>query len=79
VAQSYDEAVKWWRLAAAQGETDALFNLGLCYTSGHGVSQDLEEGLRCFRRAAAKGHAQAAAAVGPLAALAAEHTPTLQR
>jgi hypothetical protein len=68
VAQSYDEALKWYRLAAAQGDPDALYNLACCYVDGHGVVQDLDEALRVFKRAAAKGHAGAAAAVGDLEA-----------
>jgi len=60
--------VKWYRLAAAQSLPDALFNLGTCYGLGHGVPQDLNEALRLFKRAAAKGHAGAAAAVDQLSA-----------
>jgi TPR repeat protein len=28
VVQNYSEAVKWFRLAAAQGDADAQYNLG---------------------------------------------------
>ena len=55
----YREAVKWFRLAAAQGHADAQSNLGLRYTKGLGVTQDYREALRWFRLAAAQGHAQA--------------------
>jgi hypothetical protein len=58
VAQSYDEAVKWYRLAVAQDHAGALFNLGMCH-----VPQDLDEALRLFERAAAKGDTRAATAV----------------
>ncbi|KAJ1450717.1 hypothetical protein M885DRAFT_447392 [Pelagophyceae sp. CCMP2097] len=60
VAQSEAEAVSWYRLAAAQGDADALFNLGDCYTDGEGVPQDDDEAQRLFKRAAAEGHAGAA-------------------
>jgi len=63
VAQSEAEAVSWYRLAAAQGDADALFNLGDCYTDGEGVPQDDDEAQRLFKRAAAKGHAGAAGMV----------------
>jgi hypothetical protein len=66
VAQSYDEAVKWYRLAAAQGESGGHFMLGTCYLQGHGVPRDVHETLRLFKRAAALGCADAAAAVSAL-------------
>ncbi len=37
VAQDAREAVRWYRRAAAQGEADALNNLGLMYQEGRGV------------------------------------------
>ena len=40
VPQDYAEAVKWFRLAAEQGYTDAQFFLGLVYQDGKGVLQD---------------------------------------
>jgi hypothetical protein len=69
VAQSYDEAVKWWRLAAAQDDPGALYSLGVCHANGHGVPLDEDEALRLYKRAAAQGHAEAAAKVGELEAL----------
>jgi hypothetical protein len=59
VAQSYEEAVRWWRLAAAQGVAEALYKLGGCYEDSLGP-EDLDEALRFYKRAAAKGHAAAA-------------------
>jgi len=50
VAQSYDEAVKWMRLAAAQGDVDALLNLGVCHIKGQGVPRDLDAALLQARR-----------------------------
>jgi uncharacterized protein len=40
VPQDYQEAVKWHRLAAAQGNQFAQTNLGEMYTNGTGVRQD---------------------------------------
>ena len=37
VLQDYAEAVKWYRLAAAQGNAMAQANLGLRYAKGEGV------------------------------------------
>jgi TPR repeat protein len=36
----YAQAVKWYRLAADQGDADAQFNLGFMYASGQGVPKD---------------------------------------
>ena len=38
--QDDTEAVKWFRQAAAQGLTQAQYNLGIMYYSGRGVRQD---------------------------------------
>jgi hypothetical protein len=62
VAQSYDEAARWYGLAAAQGHAEALYSLG-SHARGLGAPQDFDEALRCLKRAAAKGHAGAVAAV----------------
>ena len=39
VAQDYQEAVKWYRLAAEQGDEDAQNNLAVMYQNGTGVAQ----------------------------------------
>ena len=40
VPQDDAEAVRWYRLAAAQGFAEAQFTLGLMYRDGRGVLQD---------------------------------------
>ena len=40
VAQDYWQAVKWYRLAAKQGDGDAQNNLGVMYKYGQGAPQD---------------------------------------
>ena len=40
VPQNHAEAVKWFRLAADQGNANAQFNLGLMYANGQGVPQN---------------------------------------
>ena len=40
VQQNYAEALKWFRLAAEQGQADAQYNLGLMYRDGERVPQD---------------------------------------
>ena len=58
-AGNYDEAVKWFRLAAEQGSVIAQFNLGSMYSNGQGVPQDYTEALKWFSIAAEQGSAPA--------------------
>ena len=53
------EAIKWYRLAANQGDADAQFNLGYAYSNGDGVSIDKVESRKWFRLAAEQGHIEA--------------------
>jgi hypothetical protein len=59
VAQDHAEAVRLYRLAAAQGHADAQFNLGYMFYYGRGVAQDYAEAVRLYSLAAAKGDAGA--------------------
>jgi TPR repeat protein len=40
VTQDYKEAARLYGLAAAQGDADAQYNLGLMYDQGQGVTKD---------------------------------------
>lgn len=51
VAKDPVEAVKWFRKAAEQGNSDAQNNLGVCYANGEGVAKDTAEAARLFRKA----------------------------
>ena len=53
------EAVRWYRLAAAQGLDEAQYALGNMYADGWGVPQDAAEAARWFRLAADQGHSSA--------------------
>ena len=53
------EAVKWYRLAAEQGDAAAQFNLGLMYNNGRGVLKDEAEAVRWYRLAAEQGNTKA--------------------
>jgi TPR repeat protein len=59
VAQDYAEAVRLYRLAAAQGDAVAQFNLGTMFSKGQGVAQDYAEAVRLYSLAAAQGDAGA--------------------
>jgi TPR repeat protein len=57
VPQNYFQAVKWFRLAAEQGDALAQYNLGLIYASGYDVvPKDDVQALVWFILAAKGGH-----------------------
>jgi len=64
VTQDYQEAVKWYRMAAEQGNALAQYNLGLLTFNGKGATQDYEEAARLYRLAAEQGLASAQYALG---------------
>ena len=53
------EAVRLYRLAAAQGKAVAQYNLGIMFERGRGVSQDKSEAVPLYQLAAANGHSSA--------------------
>lgn len=55
--EKYVEAVKWFKLAAEQGNADAQYNLGDCYFLGNGVEKDLKEAVKWYKLAAEQGSA----------------------
>jgi len=59
VPQDYKTAVKWYRLAAEQGDTLAQYNLGLMYGNGQGVIQDYIRAHMWWNIAAKSGHKNA--------------------
>ena len=52
-------ALKWYTLAAKQGNTDAQNNLGGIYNKGKGVSQNYKTAVKWYRLAAEEGCADA--------------------
>ena len=59
VPQDDKEAIKWWRLAAEQGDNEAQCNLGVMYYEGIGVPQDYEEAVKWWKLAAEQRHERA--------------------
>jgi hypothetical protein len=57
VAQDWAEAVRYYQLAAEQGDASAQFNLGSCFDNGEGVAQDQAMAVRYYRLATAQGDA----------------------
>jgi TPR repeat protein len=52
VAKDERQAVKWFRLAADQGDVIAQCNMGLCYHRGDGVEKDERKSVKWYRLAA---------------------------
>jgi len=60
VWQDYTKAVKWYRMAAKQGDADAQVKLATRYSEGEGVPQDYGTAHMWLNIAAANGHFAAA-------------------
>jgi TPR repeat protein len=54
--EKFEEAVRYYTLAADQGFTAGEFNLGCCHRDGHGTEVDLGKARYWFERAAAKSY-----------------------
>jgi localization factor PodJL len=59
VAQSFDEAAKWYDRAAQAGVIPAVFRLGTFYEKGLSVKKDIEIARRYYLQAAERGNAKA--------------------
>jgi Sel1 repeat len=57
--RDYEEAMKWLRMSADQGNVEAEDRVGLMYYDGEGVPQDYLEAVRWYKAAANKGNAHA--------------------
>jgi len=55
VAQNQAESVRWFRMAADQGDRDAQYNLGTIYAKGQGVKPDGQEAVKWYLKAASQG------------------------
>jgi TPR repeat protein len=64
--QNYNEAAKWYRIAANQGHVLAQVDLGKLYLEGKGVLQDAAEAEKWFRQAAERGYYGAQLALADL-------------
>lgn len=59
-----NEAMKWYRLAAEQGNSIAQYELGGMYKNGDAVPQDYKEAVKWYRLAAEQGAAYAQKSLG---------------
>ena len=51
-------------MSAAQGVSEAQYNLGLIYDYGHGVPQDYKEAVKWYRKSAEQGNPSAQSNLG---------------
>ncbi len=58
--QSYERAAELYTQAAAKGNTDAQYNMGILYYKGLGVPKDVARGVALWKQAAAGGFKPAA-------------------
>ena len=52
--QNFEQACRWFELAARQGHPEAQFSLGVLTESGEGTTQDSAQAAAWFRKASAK-------------------------
>lgn len=57
--QDFQEAVRWYRLAAEKGDRNGQYSLGYMYEMGYGVGQNNAEAAGWYRKAADQGDVQA--------------------
>ncbi|MCL2061885.1 MAG: DnaJ domain-containing protein [Firmicutes bacterium] len=65
IDKDLDQAFYWFKEAAKQQHTDALFNLGKCHLNGEGTPHDEAKGMGFIKQAAKMGNKEAAALVKP--------------
>ena len=59
ISEENEEALKWYRKAAAAGDAEAEFYLAGMYVEGDGTAKDPAEALRLFKASANRGYAPA--------------------
>ena len=60
ISPNVRESMRWFILAARQGDAHAQYYLGRAYSSGEGVPKDIESAYAWLARSAAQGHKKAA-------------------
>ena len=62
----YTEAMRWYRMAADQGDRYSQTMVGKFFRNGKGVSKDVQQAMYWYRKAADQGDANAQEAVGKM-------------
>lgn len=58
-AERNEDAVKWYRAAANQGDLEGMINLALMYANGEGIAKDDGQAMAWLEKAAEKGSPRA--------------------
>ena len=64
VAQDFEQAVMWFKLAAESNHLDALYELGICYNYGIGIKKDMKKANALWKQATSGYHADSAYRLG---------------
>jgi TPR repeat protein len=64
--QDRAESVKWFSKSAAQGNVEAMYNLGWVYSAGEGVAKSTAEAVGWYEKAVAKNHRKAHRNLAPI-------------
>ena len=64
VPRNTAESLKWFELAANEGDADGCLHLGMMYLAGNGVRKDTAEAVKWLCRAGDQGNALANALLG---------------
>jgi TPR repeat protein len=64
IKQNYKEAVKWYKMAAEQGNSEAQACLGNCYYFGIGINKNYEEAVNYYRKSANQGDKEGESGLG---------------
>ncbi|KAK8847978.1 hypothetical protein M9Y10_019029 [Tritrichomonas musculus] len=59
ITVDYENAAKYYKMAADLNNEDGMYNYGLLLETGKGVKRDKKEAARYYEMAAAKGHDKA--------------------
>ncbi|WP_265949772.1 tetratricopeptide repeat protein [Dechloromonas sp. A34] len=66
--KNFEEAMKWFKMAAHNGYARAMYNIGLEYENGGAVSKDAEASMKWYSRALTHGDTRAEEKLAKLAA-----------
>lgn len=62
--QQWDDAVRYFKMAAEKQDLTSIFNLAVCYENGFGVAQDAGKAIHLYLSAAKKGHVMSQFCIG---------------
>ena len=64
--QNDTKAFEWQEKGAKLGDSGAMYNVGICYENGKGVTKDVNKAKEWYTKAAAQGFEMAQAALDRL-------------